>query len=94
MPPRQGPPSRINSIRPPNCRSTSCAVMGLSCPEMLALVTASTPPASRMSARASGKSGTRTATVGLGLIASGTAVVLGSTNVSPPGQKRAINFLT
>ena len=85
-PPGHVPPSRSPSMRPPSCSTTWAAVMQSSPPEILALVTASSPPACRIMSRAISSDGMRTATV---RGSSGSVFHLRRTIVRAPGQNRS-----
>ena len=86
---RDGPPSRIERIRPPSPWRTCSAVVGLTYPNGLALGAARGVPAARMSRRKRGWDGMRTATLSRPAdTMPGTAGFLGSTRVSGPGQNR------
>ena len=85
---RAGPPSRTR--RPGKSAATCAARVGLGRPERFALGAAIGTPAASMRARATGWSGTRTATVGRPAVTtSGTLLRFARTIVSGPGQKRA-----
>ena len=93
MPALHAPPLRISPIRPPSSFSTAVADVGEMQPKRLALGAAIGVFISQQTARITGCSLRRTATVGCPLVTrSGIIAFFGKTKVSGPGQNSEINF--
>ena len=91
-PTSQAPPSRISGMRPSMSSNMWAAVVGLGRPERLPLGAAMGQPAARISARAIGWDGMRTATVfSPPVVRRGTRADFGKISVSGPGQYAAIS---
>ena len=92
-PTEHSPPSTTAAMRPSRSASTWAAVVGLGEPERLADGAARDRPDSRMTARATGWDGIRTATVGRpALTSSGMRGPFGKIMVSGPGQYARASF--
>ena len=90
----QLPPSSTAATLPCMSSSTSCALVGLGRPEILADGAAMGQAQARIKSWANLLDGKRTATVSNpALTASGTTLLLLTTSVNGPGQKASISFL-